>query len=295
MHQYRAHRVCGPFLHPALTELDIWFHATFEDIEGVHDILLLLPEAAPGLQNLSIHCSCLVSELYGALASILTSLPSLRKISLPRHWFAGGVIDILATLPHLEQFDWNSTGVGALQDIIGFSVNLRDNSFPVLSRMEMEIDFPTVQAFLGQSTVLGQLVSIDIKTINRAHPEHIHEFLQLCASKGRALSKIRVDGFPTRPDPASINGTFNMAILQPALGCAEPTSLIIEYPTPLVLTEDNLRTISMKLPKLRSICLGELPLYPTPPTLNIAALLPLLENCPHLEDIGLYLDGNDSF
>ncbi|KIJ53040.1 hypothetical protein M422DRAFT_43180 [Sphaerobolus stellatus SS14] len=51
----------------------------------------------------------------------------------------------------------------------------------------------------------------------------------------------------------------------------------------------------MKLPKLRSIHLGELPLYPTTPTLNMAALLPLLENCPHLEDIGLYLDGNASF
>ncbi|KIJ27887.1 hypothetical protein M422DRAFT_784719 [Sphaerobolus stellatus SS14] len=142
------------FLHPALTDLVIGFEPYYTDgsgIEGVCDIFLLLPDMAPGLQSLQINCSYRVSELSPPLGSVLRALSSLRKISLPRYWLSDWVINILGSLPRLEQFDWDyDRGEGALEDLVGFSIPLQDHSFPALSRIKMELDFPVVQTFLGQ-------------------------------------------------------------------------------------------------------------------------------------------------
>ncbi|KIJ38254.1 hypothetical protein M422DRAFT_781500 [Sphaerobolus stellatus SS14] len=284
------------FLHPALTDLVIGFEPYYTDgsgIEGVCDIFLLLPDMAPGLQSLQINCSYRVSELSPPLGSVLRALSSLRKISLPRYWLSDWVINILGSLPRLEQFDWDyDRGEGALEDLVGFSIPLQDHSFPTLSRIKMELDFPVVQTCLGQFTLLDQLVSIDVTTINRAHSVEIHDFLRLCATRGRSLTELYMDGFPNMPDPSTVDDIINMSILEPVLCRSELTHLVIQYPTQLQLSEDDLRIIGMKLPKLRRLTLAERPFHLAPPLLNISALLVVIEKCPSLESIGLYINGD---
>ncbi|KIJ48054.1 hypothetical protein M422DRAFT_45502 [Sphaerobolus stellatus SS14] len=86
-----------------------------------------------------------------------------------------------------------------------------------------------------------------------------------------------------------------MEILQPILFCSLLQRLVIEYPTTLRFSEGDLRVIGIKLPELRELSLGHLLFHLSPPSLSLSRLLPILNNInPHLEKLGLYLDGNDS-
>ncbi|KIJ27888.1 hypothetical protein M422DRAFT_784720 [Sphaerobolus stellatus SS14] len=101
-----------------------------------------------------------------------------------------------------------------------------------------------------------------------------------------------MDGFPNMPDPSTVDDIINMSILEPVLCRSELTHLVIQYPTQLQLSEDDLRIIGMKLPKLRRLTLAERPFHIAPPLLNISALLVVIEKCPSLESIGLYINGD---
>ncbi|KIJ35607.1 hypothetical protein M422DRAFT_34625 [Sphaerobolus stellatus SS14] len=290
------------FLHPGLKELEIKFDnhgysRGYNGVEGVVDGLQLIPAFAPGLQVLDVHCPYSVSLFNPLFCAVLRSLTSLKNLILPRYWLTDRVVEALGSLPHLERFNWRyDRGGGGPVDLVGFSATLQgQDSFSALSHFSLELDFSVVRTFLDQSTVLERLSSLDITTINRAPPLEIHQFLQMCAERSMSLKKLSVDGFPNEPTSVGVEDIINMQILEPILSCHNLTNFTIHYPTPLHLSEDDLHLIGIKLPKLRSLLLAESPFHLHPPLLSLSALLLVLEHYPHLEEIGLYLDGNSSF
>ncbi|KIJ49992.1 hypothetical protein M422DRAFT_777289 [Sphaerobolus stellatus SS14] len=289
------------FLHLSLKDLTIEFDHDYTSrhrgVEGVIDVLLLLLNMASGLEVLDIDCSYPVSLVKSPFSTVLRSLPLLKKLILPRYWLADWVVEILGTLPKLERFDWSwDRGDGSPQDLSGFSTTLQGNdSFPSLARMSLELDFPVVQTFFEQSTVLERISSLGITTIKRAPPLEIRQFLQMCAEKATYLMSLSVDGFPNNSASVNVKDIIDMQILEPLLSCPNLTSFVIQYPTPLDLSEHDLRLIGIKLPKLRRLLLGESPFHLSPPPLSLSALLVVLENYPCLTEIGLYLDSNASF
>ncbi|KIJ37207.1 hypothetical protein M422DRAFT_260371 [Sphaerobolus stellatus SS14] len=289
------------FLHPGLAELEIDFDSSYTNtrgIQGVHDNLLLLPTMTPRLQSLRINCSYSVSELYSPIATTLPSLPFLKKVSLPRYCLTDKVIGLLGSLPRLETFkhDWGFFGGGGnIDDLREFSVTLQSHSFPALTQMSMELDFPLVKRFLAESAFFERLVSLEIITINRARPKEIQALLELCGRRGRSLTKIDLDGFPNVFDRSTLEDAINMSILEPLLHCSDLAELAIQYPTQVQITEHDLRIIGMKLPKLKRFHLVERPLFILPPLLNMSALPGILGHFPSLEEIGLYIDCNAGY
>ncbi|KIJ43111.1 hypothetical protein M422DRAFT_253613 [Sphaerobolus stellatus SS14] len=91
-------------------------------------------------------------------------------------------------LPKLEQFTMYEHG-GSVNDLFEFSFALHKHSFPVLSHINLEMDFPVVTAFLAESKLIERISTITITT-NHAKPRKIHDFLHLCARRGQSLLDI---------------------------------------------------------------------------------------------------------
>ncbi|KIJ46227.1 hypothetical protein M422DRAFT_250267 [Sphaerobolus stellatus SS14] len=292
------------FLHPTLKKLEIKFSSLYRKsrtIEDINDIFLHIPAMAPGLQEFSVICSQPVSRFKDSLCTVLRSLPSLRKLILPQYWTADWVLDTLGSLPSLEAFDWSCyNGEGTVQDVFPFSPSNtlgRTEGFPALSHMCLEIDFPLARSFLSQSRLLERISSIDICTINRATPMEIYQFLQMCAeSVVSSLKKLRLDGSPNALTSVVVEDILDMPILLPLLSCKQFTSFELVYTIPLNLSAVDLRRIGMELPNLRRLLLGEAPFHLSPPVISLSKVLPILVNYyPHLDEFGIYFDGNASF
>ncbi|KIJ22927.1 hypothetical protein M422DRAFT_276589 [Sphaerobolus stellatus SS14] len=232
----------------------------------------------PGIAKLQIEFTSSYIDTRGiqGVQDLLLLIPTLSptwkiwissEVHFPRFWFTDWVIDNLESLPHLERIDyvWDFEAGGELVDLLGFSVTPQSHSFPTLSSFSMELDFPIMRKFLAESSFLERLL-------------------------GSSLTSIDLDGFPAVPTPSTIEDTISISTLEPLLQCSKLIHLGIQYPTQFQFSEDDLRTIGVKLTKLRRLFPGERLVHVTPPLLNLSALSVLVENFPCLESIGLYVN-----
>ncbi|KIJ53039.1 hypothetical protein M422DRAFT_25920, partial [Sphaerobolus stellatus SS14] len=285
------------FLPPGLLELDMHFYRSYTDsrgVQGVRDLLLLIPTMASNLQILDLNCSYPISHLMPACTHMLRLLSSLRKVVFPRYWHTDWVT--LASLRNFEEFDYQweyyPDAGGDVIDVVGFYVPLQNHSFPVLSKISMELDFPVLQKFLADSAFLEQLGYLGVRTIHRARPNDIRDLFQVLAKRGKSLTRLDLDGFPTPPVSSTVMDTIDMSVLEPLLHCSTLTDLWIQYPTQVQLSDDDLRIVGTKLPKLKSLSIVERPFYDDPPLLDMSIFFILEEHFPSLESVGLYVDGD---
>ncbi|KAF8517709.1 hypothetical protein BU17DRAFT_49527 [Hysterangium stoloniferum] len=105
-------------------------------------------------------------------------------------------------------------------------------------------------------------------------------FLQLCATRCRALSTLYLELFPNKPQQVSGSHDITFETLQPLLSCLKIIRFSISWPSQLCLTDNDVEEVIRRWPNLTELGLAFDPYKPSPPGLTLASLSYTLPQTP---------------
>ncbi|KAF8530111.1 hypothetical protein BU17DRAFT_35771 [Hysterangium stoloniferum] len=283
------------FMHSGICQLTVSIDRPFLAEEGFAEARAFLVECATRLPNLTIldlRGSFSVVRVQTRLLGLLRSLKRLTTLILPRYWITSTVLASVADLPCLDTIQWEYCiqGEGDVKDVETFELVEQHGSFISLVDISLEIDFTIAINLFETATFPTRLTSLMIRPIATVTPTDLSNFLQLCATRCRALSTLHLELFPNKPQQVNGSHDITLETLRPLLSCLNITRFSISWPSQLCLTDNDVEELVRRWPDLTELDLAFDPYIPSPPRLTLASLISIATHCPKLQELGIYLD-----
>ncbi|KAL1709472.1 hypothetical protein EV121DRAFT_286539 [Schizophyllum commune] len=248
----------------------------------------------PCLTHLDLRWNEPASAHEEEVVSLLQSLPSLRKITLPRYYLTSKVAETLSqgheNLGIIEFQYMEAQGCGEASDIYTFAPTLSSGAFPALYDLSLTSSFIDMSNFLARGPGPTHLTMMYIHSFRLETPTDIRKLL--CAVRDtcpqlRELSLLSaVDVTPERPQAED---SASLETLRPLFDCDSLVNFEILLQHPLRLTLADLEELARRWPSLEKLVLNSEPPESGTAPLTLRAILPFAAHCPRLRTLGLFL------
>ena len=282
------------FQHENVTDFSVYLHRT--STYPISTFFKEVMQRMPHLKVLDLRFAFPVREVEDDLLDLFSGLPQLRKVILPIYTFTSKIVEKLSTLQQLDtiQFEFmRSQGNGDITDVMNFDPQLQQGAFPVLTDLSLSAQLVDATRFLCGSFAPSNLTSLYLHTLCLASLGEVYEFLTMAAENCQLLIRLYLDFFTSadiRSDPDSPPITWQT--LRPVLSCANLVEFEVRWDRAFVITQEDVEEMAAKWPSLETLLLNCEPMHvPTPPSLDLRALVPFARHCPKLIELGLYLSG----
>lgn len=282
------------FQHENITDFSVYLHRT-----NAYPITTFFQEVMsrmPNLKVLDLRFAFPARDVEDDLIALLTGLPKLRKVILPIYTFTSRIVEKLSTLRELDtvQFEFMETqGSGDITDVMHFDPQLHAGTFPVLADLSLSAKLQDATRFLCGSFAPSNLTSLYVHTLCAPSPGEVRDFLTAVTENCQLLVRLFLDFFTSaeiRSDPDS--PPISWQTLRPVLSCANLVEFEVRWDRAFVITQQDVEEMAAKWPSLETLLLNCEPMHvPTPPSLDLRALIPFARHCPKLVELGLFLSG----
>ncbi|KIJ32562.1 hypothetical protein M422DRAFT_265578 [Sphaerobolus stellatus SS14] len=285
------------FLNPDVNTLTLYVPDSPQSIQnhipGFISFLQTLPHASPRLRIFKIHGHLPLLTLSEPLSQCLLQLKHLTELSLPPSWHNDTIMASLSALPQLETISClphSQKSFGVISNLASLDTTA---GFRALCHLHLQLNLSTTMSTF-QLNILPQLKTLKIRSLNPSHPHDIQQLLQLCKIASPNLTMLSLALCPTTYSPTEdlIKKNIPMATLLPLLSLTRLTHFTLDYPKLSSISDADLGTITSKLTSLLEFSLIPRPIESFTPIITLSAFSHFHQNCPDIQLISLYFDGN---
>lgn len=262
-------------------------------------------ERMPNLRSMMIRCSDHVAAFEGHIIGLLDGLPLLEKVHLPMYSLSPAILRSLAKLQNLREIGTDMEEGELYGDPTAVRVftpptfQLPRDSFPSLETLDFAVcSAADATSFFTQpnlSWTASHMTAIFLRLpfAMEIHPEQLETLLDTLSNACPALETLQLFLYATKPleeiNLAQIP-RVGFQHLRPVLKFKSLSKFTIDHTYPLEITDADVNEIATKWTHVAHLYLNPQPLVCLPPTLTLAALVPFVQHCPDLIDLGLYMD-----
>lgn len=226
----------------------------------------------PNITYLDVQTSMPMKLFEANTIELLSSLPKLEYLILPRFCLTSRIAECLSRLPKLgcvsfEYFE--EQGIGNPNDIIHFRPRLSEGAFSSLYDLSFTATYTDTERLLTIPFSPSNLTALYVDSPNLEMLATIHELLTAVSKSCPLLTALTlisprrvVDtgvGFGTSSDRAL--QSVSLETIKSIFTCANLTRLEIMHQYPLNLTQDDLEMMAMRWPLLETVSLNNEPFY----------------------------------
>ncbi|KAH9004724.1 hypothetical protein EDB86DRAFT_2885129 [Lactarius hatsudake] len=223
------------------------------------------------------------------LKYLLSHLPELQEITIPKQSLGGQVLKSLSLLPELRvvQFD-NLGGIGRTPTPV-IADTLEEGAFPMLDDLCLDSTLEDMRNYLTGGAFLPQIRSLSVESVIPESSLAVQEFLTDVTRCYPSLETIAVDVIVGIEEQDACE-LLMPAHLHPILSLKQLIRLELRHNLPLQISEADLAEFGAALPAIEFLVLNPEPLLLSKPCLTIHSLPTIGQNFPNLFHLEIYLD-----
>ncbi|KAF5328448.1 hypothetical protein D9619_013309 [Psilocybe cf. subviscida] len=280
------------FLHSEVTSVSI----TFPDVptaEPQGSTLLQIAARAPNLDNLTLNTAISPAWVEIQLCTVISKLPSLKVINLPRGFFTTRIFNTCSRLPDLHTMDF---GFKILTTTRGLDQrplipDVFPNGFPVLQRFELSAGFPDITSAMNALPAPQMLRYLYLESGHVA-AEDIGQLIDHVSSSSKELRMFifsAVLPFGER-DINNIPPPVTLRMLKPLTSLPKLIMLSLDHATPFALSLDDIDSLLSGLPYIVYMTLNTLPKHYEQSQMSLDLLVIAGRRCRWLKKLGVFID-----
>ncbi|KAI0773038.1 hypothetical protein BD413DRAFT_690697 [Trametes elegans] len=255
----------------------------------------------PKLIELDLRFNFPMRDIEEALCKLLTDLPELEKIILPKFTLTAKIIEQLSKSPKLRvvQFEFpESQGTGDVSDVHNWFPNVDEEAFPALHDLSVSVHLPHMIRFLNSDFSPSHLQCLYVHVLYVVPPYQVQEFLESVAKNCKQLTQLFLD-FAGDPSPLIFRTSLpdedriGWNSLRPLTKLPKLTQFELHWETALAVTHADVEELASSMPALEVLVLNPEPLpTPQPPALTLRALIPFAQHCRNMRELSLCVDAS---
>ncbi|KAF8269848.1 hypothetical protein EI94DRAFT_1724445 [Lactarius quietus] len=296
----------------------LWWETEYRALQSQHAVLFMhdkVKEFAFGLESedlmslatdvvgrmpslLSLKCMCL-DAFYdpnhdSILKHLVSHLPKLQEITLPKQALGGQILKALSLLPELRALLYDNIGGirGTFAPVIADA--LEDGAFPMLDDLCLDSTLEDMRHYLTGGALLPRIRHISVESANPESPLAVQEFLSDVTRCYPLLETIAIDVIVSiEVQEQEACEPLMLEHVHPILSLGQLTRLELRHNLPLQISEDDMAEFGAALPAIEFLILNPEPLLLSKPRLSIHSLPTIGQNFPNLLHLEIYLDAED--
>lgn len=256
----------------------------------------------PDLRILKIACDKPIPNLDDELLSLLESASEIKHLQLSPQCFNASIAQTLSCFKYLRTVTMDTDDpIGpwpcTIPSLCSADKRLGPNAFPSLHRLEFSpCNIEDAWGFLSQPDFpFRNLKILFIHTTTIPGPAHVQALLEGFNSICTALTTLTLSfhEFEYRDgNNLLLTPRLNMQHLMPFVHSRTLTYFAFSHPYPIEMTDHDASEIATHCQRFKSLLLNPHPVVTTPTSLTLKALKIFITRCPHLRELGLYLDAS---
>ncbi|PFH47527.1 hypothetical protein AMATHDRAFT_67573 [Amanita thiersii Skay4041] len=253
----------------------------------------------PNLHHLDVRMNFALRRIEGEMVKLITGLPRLKKITMPRFCVTTNVMNALSKLDSLSciEFQYSSEqGSGDPEDIHEFRPTLEEGVLLSLWDLSLTICYEDANRFLSASFAPTNIKMLFLDSHLFESPENIHELLVTISQKCQLLESLALITLvhPTLPPDAQaeLSESITFQTLKPLLNCPNLNSFELVHDNPILITQAEVEVLAEAWPNLETLILNNEPVFINCSTLTLEALIPFAKHCPRLRHLGLFINAS---
>ncbi|KNZ81377.1 hypothetical protein J132_00962 [Termitomyces sp. J132] len=251
----------------------------------------------PKISSIDLRFEFPVKLIEGDVIRLLSNLPNLDRITLPRFCLTTKIAETASRLGKLQTLEYQYhryQGRGDPADIVDFRPKLTEVSFPSLFDFSTTIAFEDAIKFLTIPFSPSNLTIIYLDSPTTETPTTLSALLNAIPEacpllKSLTLTSALFNDMELTSAPEK-EDCVNIDTLRPLLKCPKLTSFEIEHHYPLHLELSDIEEIATSWPGVETLVLNPQPTYLEDSNLTLRALLPFARHCSKLQRLGLFMD-----
>ncbi|KDQ61677.1 hypothetical protein JAAARDRAFT_122967 [Jaapia argillacea MUCL 33604] len=282
------------FMHEGIRELAVGL--TFFG-ESARIFAAYVVDRMSSLTSLTIRHRRGVREVEEVIMQLVKGLKELNHIVVPMFHLTGAIAEAMSKLPRLQSVKYGLFNIpyNPTAEVFPFTPSFQVPIFPILYHLSMTVSLMDLSRLLHQGFPPPSLTRLAL-TVAEPEPstKFLRSFLRLLSTHCPLLRALyisfRVPRYPTIPaDPIVFRD------LEPIFQFENLRSLTVVHPLSLVVSQSEIERIALRWPLLEFLSLTNEPMRMEgdDATLTLEALIPLLQHCPNIGYIGLYLRADD--
>ncbi|KAI9464627.1 hypothetical protein BJY52DRAFT_832115 [Lactarius psammicola] len=247
----------------------------------------------------SLKCTCFATPYtfydpnYDAiLEHLLSHLPNLQEITLPKQALGGQVLKTLSLLPELRVVQFDNMGGLQCSPMAVIADKLEEGAFPMLDDLCLDSTLEDMRYYLTGGALLPRIKSLSVESVNSESSLAVQEFLTDVTRCYPSLETISIDVIVSVEEQEACEPLMP-AHLHPILSLKQLVRLELRHNLPLQISEVDLAEFGAALPAVEFLVLNPEPLLLSKPRLTIHSLASIGQNFPNLFHLEIYLDAED--
>ena len=294
----------------------LWWDTTFVTIRAEHAVLFMhdkVKEFAFNLECddaeslatdvagrmpslLALKCMCL-SAFYDpnydtTLRQLLSRLPKLREITLPKHALDGQILKTLSLLPELRIVQFDNMGGLRCTPTPVIADTLEEGAFPMLDDLCLDSTLEDMRRYLTGGALFPRIRNLSVESVHPETPLAVQEFLTDVTRSYPCLETIAIDVIVSVEEQAACEPLISEHV-NPIFSLKQLVRLELRHNLPLQISEVDLAEFGAALPVIEFLVLNPEPLLLSKPQLTIQSLPSIGQNFPNLSHLEIYLDAED--
>ena len=256
---------------------------------------------APQVTHLEVGTDYSITEVQEEVLTLLSGFPCLVYLTVPLYCLTSILVSRLSTLRHLSSISFSKPverRTGHPSDVAHWAPSLADGSFPTLHHLSMSAHLVHALDFVTSPFAPRHLTKLYVNVIAIDNPYVVRQLFTALVSHYPQLKDLYVD-FIVGPDapivypPPPLQSRPGIETLRPLLSSSSLTSFGFRWDYQLNLSQSDVEELASGWPRLESLLLNCQPIPEiSGPLLSMNALIPFARHCPHLHQLGLYLNAN---
>ncbi|KAG6865690.1 hypothetical protein C0991_000304 [Blastosporella zonata] len=285
--------LCVIFMHKNIKSLALHLPSDTTNVVRVFEDVIA---RMPNVSQIDLRFQFSIHAIEAHLIRLISSLPNLRRIILPRFCLTTSLAESASQLKNLEtlEFQYHEyQGQGEPDDIIDFKPELSNGTFPSLYDLSMTITFDAAMKFLTTPFSPSNLTMMHIDSPAIEPPSSLLKLIQLIPVACPLLKSLTLMSFidvQVQPAAPAKEDCITIHTLRPLLKCPNLTSFELEHHNPVHLELTDIEEIATSWPGVESLVLNTQPAYIEQTGLTLSALLPFARHCPKLQLLGLFIN-----
>ncbi|THH29009.1 hypothetical protein EUX98_g5182 [Antrodiella citrinella] len=285
------------FMHAKVRYLSLQIHRS----PGTPTYIATLLERVSGLTELELRSDSPIRDVESDILPLL-HCPTLRRVVVPLYFLTTAFMTQLSRCPDLHDIQLSrpvEQGTGDRTDVLSFRPTLEEHAFPVLERLAFSAHVLHAIHFLAAPFAPKQISFLYLNVIAVDAPLVVRDFFSTIAAECKSLIELHVDfvicpGAPMIYPPPPLVDRPTLDTFRPLLSCARLKRFEFRWDYQMNVTQADMEELASSWPALETLLLNCQPIPEnTPPLLTLEALIPFAQHCPHLRELGLYLDAQD--
>lgn len=288
--------LCIIFMHANIKNFIIDLPFAYE-LESPHFLFEEISSRMPHLTNIKIRSSIAMHNIETEMISLISQLPKLKEITLPRFYLTTKFAEALSRLPDLVAIlPPLGRASGVFTDVKSFAPNLIDNAFPSLLIHSMTTTFHDAARFLKTKFSPTNITRLYVESNTNETPFSVYSLLSTVSENCHVLRDLDLYSYPAVDEDPDLLADHHMTIdiLKPLLKLSRLRCFNIVHQCPLALNQKDIELLASSWPLLRHLNLNHQPIHYTQSSLTLEALIPFAKHCPELKTLHLFVDASSN-